>query len=141
METHVTIAKCGQVLVCSLLMTLSGCGGGSQGPKLYTVSGDVQFDGKPVETGRILFRSKQADQKGFSGDVTNGKYQLKTEEGEMSVEITASRLIPGKMSNVNGKPEPVGEMYLPAKYNAKTTLEAEVLASGKNSFPFDLTSK
>lgn len=132
---------CRSVVLVGLAVILCGCGGGPKGPKLYSVSGEVKFDDKPVETGRILFRLKDGDQRGFAADVKDGKYSLKTEKGRMSVEITASRLIPGKFSNVNGKPEPVGEMYLPQKYNSKTTLEANVEEGKSNHFPFDLKSK
>jgi hypothetical protein len=59
----------------------------------------------------------------------------------VKVEITASRLVPGKFDNSNGTPEPMGEMYIPKKYNSQTTLEAEVKSSGDNALPFELVSK
>lgn len=132
---------CWLTVLVSLSFAVCGCGGAPAGPKMYTVSGEVKFDEKPVETGRILFRLKEGDQSAFAGDIKDGKYSLKTEKGKMTVEITASRLIPGKFSNVNGKPEPVGEMYLPQIYNSKTTLEATVEEGKSNHFPFDLKSK
>jgi hypothetical protein len=33
------------------------------------------------------------------------------------------------------------EGYIPAAYNSKTTLTAEVKAGGRNEFPFELKSK
>ena len=118
-----------------------GCGGGGDGLTLYPVTGTVTFDDQPVSEGRVVFRKKEGDQKAFSGEIKEGKYQLDAEPGKMSVEVVASRPVPGKFDTSNGTPEPVGEMYIPAKYNEKTTLEAEVKPDGDNEIPFALTSK
>lgn len=119
-----------------------GCGGGETGPKTYHVTGKVTFDGEPVETGRIQFRSAGAG-KAFSGEIKNGEYSLDAEAGEMTVSIEASRIIPGKFdtSNPDEDPQPVGEMYIPEKYNSRTELSASVKEGGDNTIPFDLTSK
>jgi hypothetical protein len=117
-----------------------GCGGGETGPELFTVAGEVKFDGQPLQEGRILFRRTDGDQKAYAGEITNGAYEVTAEPGPMKVEIVASRLIPGKFDNSNGTPEPVGEMYIPKQYNAETTLTANVSPSGENQFPFELKS-
>lgn len=120
--------------------TLIGCGAGSE-LETYPVTGVVTFDGEPIKEGRIFLRKVDGDQKGFSGEIKEGQYLVDAEVGKMSVEVTASRLIPGKFDNSNGTPEPVGEMYIPAKYNSKTTLTTEVTPGGDNEENFDLTSK
>jgi hypothetical protein len=74
----------------------------------------------------------------YSGAITDGSYSLKSEPGSATVEITASRIIPGKFDNSNGTPEPVGEMYIPAKYNSATTLTKQVEANS-NDISFELT--
>lgn len=125
-------------LVC---LALVGCGGGATGPDEHVVSGEVTFKGEPVENGRILFRQTEGSQQAFSGEINKGAYSLKTAPGKMHIEITASRIIPGKFDNSNGTPEPVGEMYIPAKYNSKSELTAEVVAGQKNKFDFALTEK
>lgn len=122
------------------LLFLVGCGGGTDGPPMYEVSGTANFDGEPIETGRITFRKTEGDGKSFSGDIANGKYSLETEEGKYAVIIIASRIIPGKFDNANGTPEPVGEMYIPKKYNDQTELTAEVSSSSEKNIAFDLTS-
>lgn len=125
-------------LLCALALALTaaGCGGG--GP--VTVTGQVTFDGKPVEDGRITFRQVAGDKKVFSGAISNGSYSLQCEPSKVAVEVTASRLIPGKFDRSNGTPEPVGEMYIPAKYNSATTLTADVSPSNR-TIPFELKSK
>lgn len=129
-----------RLATCCLLLGL-GCAQAQTGPALFPVTGTATFDGKPIETGRILFRKIGEGDRAYGGEITNGNYSFTSEPGKVKVEITASRIIPGKFDNSNGTPEPTGEMYIPKKYNAQSTLEAEVKSSGDNNFPFDLTSK
>lgn len=126
-------------LFAVFLATL-GCGGASEGPVTYAVSGTATFDGEPIETGRITFRQTEPPRKAFSGEIVNGEYDLEAEEGAMEVKIIASRPVPGKFDNSNGTPEPVGEMYIPLKYNDRTELSATVTPDGENEFPFELKS-
>lgn len=132
-----------QQLLCALCLGISitmvsGCG--SNGPRTHTISGEVTFDGQPIKEGRILFRNTEGDGKAYSATITDGKYELECETGKMQVEVTASRIIPGKFDNANGVPEPVGEMYIPKQYNTETTLNADV-SSSERTFNFELKSK
>ena len=133
------IALSAIVMIPLLLM---GCSSEPAGPEMFTVSGTVTFDGTPVEDGRIQFRKASGDQKAFSAEIKAGAYKLEAEAGTMQVEITASRPS-GKFDNSNpdDPPQPIGEMYIPAKYNSETTLTAEVKNSGENVIPFELTEK
>ena len=126
------------LLIC-LVIGLTGCGGAADG--MQVVRGEVTLDGQPIEKGRILFRQIAGDQRAYAGEIVDGKYQVRAEEGRVKVEILASRLIPGKFDHSNGTPEPMGEMYIPAKYNSRTELTAEITAAGSNRLPFQLTSK
>ncbi|VTR97162.1 hypothetical protein [Tuwongella immobilis] len=121
-----------------MLATLIGCGGGD-GPKLYSVSGTITFDGTPLDDGIILFRNTEADGKGYSGPISQGKYQVECEAGKMRVEIEAYKVLPGKFDTSNGEKTPIRKMFVPAKYNASTTLNANV--PEKTTFDFTLTSK
>ncbi len=125
------------LIICISLFAV-GCGG-DKGARQYAISGIVKFDGEPIKEGRITFRKADGPAgQSFSGPITDGAYDLKAEPGAMVVEIIASRLIPGKFDKSNGTPEPVGEMYIPKKYNAATTLKANVEAKS-NTIPFELT--
>ena len=42
-------------IVASFALSFSGCGGNSNRPKTAKVTGKVTYDGKPVETGSLLF--------------------------------------------------------------------------------------
>lgn len=126
-----------------LLGTLSGCGGKETGPEKFTVTGNVTVDGAPLEKGRIQFRAG-GNGKAFVGEITDGEYSLETEAGSMTVEITASRAIPGKFdegASPDDEPQPIMEMYIPEQYNSKTTLKADVTPDGENKFPFELVTK
>jgi len=128
------------LLASMTVLCLTGCG--PSGPNLHRVAGTVTFDGKPVEEGRIQFRAVDGDQRAFSGMIESGEYELETVSGKMSVEITASRIVPGKFDESNpGEKVPVGEMYIPARYNSQTELTAEVPEGGAKQVDFVLTSE
>ncbi len=118
--------------------SLAGCDMSDPARREYPVTGTVKFDGKAVETGSVLFRAVDGDQRGFGGAIRDGNYELKATAGKMKVQISATRIIPGKFQELNpGEKSPVGEMYIPERYNTKTELTAEVQAK-KNSIDFDL---
>jgi hypothetical protein len=138
----------------ALLVAAGGCGGGS-GDSLprHAVYGKVTLDGKPLEQGVISFTP---DAQGASpvtggGVISAGSYSIPRDQGltpgKYKVAITASdapiALAAGEApgapprAKTKAKPEPV----IPAKYNAKSTLEREVKADGSNTFDFELTSK
>ena len=135
----------GMTLLLALLASitavcLTGCG--PSGPRLHPVAGTVTFDGEPVAEGRIQFRAVEGDQRAFSAVIENGDYELETAAGKMTVEITASRIVPGKFDESNpGEKVPVGEMYIPARYNSQTELTAEVPAGGTKQLDFALTNE
>ncbi len=125
----------------AVFLATMGCGGAPEGPALYSVSGAVTFDGEPIEDGRITFRQTDAPRKAFSGEIVDGEYDLQAEAGAMEVVVIASRPVPGRFDSSNGTPEPVGEMYIPKKYNDRTELTATIKDEGGNEIPFELTSK
>ncbi|MFG0262992.1 MAG: hypothetical protein ACF788_11425 [Novipirellula sp. JB048] len=117
-----------------------GCGGGSD-LDLHPVTGTVTFDGEPIPEGRVQFRALEGDQRSFAGKIENGAYSVETFTGPMRVEVRASRLIPGKFDETSnpGEKTPVGEMYIPEKYNSRSELSADIPAGG-DVVNFDLTS-
>jgi hypothetical protein len=126
-------------LVLGLGVFVVGCAGGD-GRAMTKVSGKVTLDGVPVDDGQILFRRTSGEQKGYEGLIKDGTYQLDCEQGDVKVEITAFRIVPGKFTTVNGPKEPVREMYVPEKYNTKTTL-TQKLSGSSSTIPFELSSK
>ncbi|MEN6492877.1 MAG: hypothetical protein ABFD16_01180 [Thermoguttaceae bacterium] len=128
------------VALTVLTLLLSGCD--SRGPQTYTVSGSVTFDGTSVADGQIVFRDEAGQIPTAAGPIAAGQFSFSSQAGPKRVEITAMRDIPGKMDRANpGESVPAREMYIPAVYNTKSTLTAEVSPSGKNQFTFELKSK
>lgn len=131
------------ILTC-IAGILTGCGGASDAPVTYPVSGKVTLDGEPLAEGNIIFRDAADKVASAAGKIENGEFSFEAVAGKKAVVITATREVPGK-TVVGGAPDeppvPAIEQYLPPTYNEKTTLEADVSASGANEFTFELKSK
>ncbi len=112
-----------------VLLAVVGCG-----EKIYTVSGTVSYDGKPVENGNIVFEAADGGPGLASGGIKDGKYTLQSKPGKKKVAITGYR---PKAGSDPKDPQPPTEEYIPAKYNIKSELTKEV-TSGENRFDFDL---
>lgn len=118
-----------------------GCGG-SNGAKIE-VTGNVTFDGTPVETGTITFMP--ADGKGASaaGKIVSGEYTALVPPGEKQVSIIGERVAGQQKrdpSDPNSETFDVTESFIPPQYNAKTTLTATIKGNG-GPIDFKLTSK
>lgn len=56
----------------------SGCGTDDGLGRRYPVSGNVTYQGKPLEKGQISFISKTPEARTATGDIENGYYRLTT---------------------------------------------------------------
>ncbi|QDS87288.1 hypothetical protein EC9_14660 [Rosistilla ulvae] len=141
-------AASGILLFLPVLLFLVGCGPQNTLGRL-PVKGTVTLDGAPLESGSIQFESQASDTPLNSGSVIEaGKYEIPAEAG----------LLPGKfkvlISSSGGTGETIADPQMamdaasaapeanrvPAKYNVKTELEADVKADTENVFDFDLKS-
>lgn len=126
------------------LLVCVGCGNGR-----YPIAGEVTFDGKPVESGTIVFEPADGQGPTTGGKIKDGKYALTDNAaplpGKKKVRISAGRktgrLIPA------GPPAPPDMMveeiirYIPKTYNQQTTLACEVAPNGSRQIDFDLKSR
>jgi hypothetical protein len=113
-------------LLSSVFVLMTGCGG-SGGVK---VSGTVTFNNEPIKEGYIAFLPVEEGGTGSGGPIADGQYSVRVPAGKNRVQITATTrmaLPPGEVS-MYGETEETRQ-YLPARYNAKTELEAEVSRS------------
>jgi hypothetical protein len=119
-----------------LLVLVAGCG--SSGPKLYSVSGTVTYNGQPLPDGDIIFAPATPGGVEYAGKVAAGKFSFNSEAGGKKVKILASREEGAVDPQMGAAPR---RQYIPEKYSSaeKTELTAEVTASGKNSYTFTLT--
>lgn len=131
---------------------LAGCGVGD-GDDLprEAVSGKVTLDGQPLAEGSIQFQPEGGtDAKGpaVSGGavIQDGAYDIPGGNGltpgkyKVAISSAASAEAPAADAAPGPAPKPAQEK-IPAKYNAESTLTAEVKSGGGNTFNFDLKSK
>ena len=124
-------------LLCGLLLT-TGCTQKPKGmPDLAPVTGTVTLDGQPLTNATISF-SSDSGQVSFGGLDASGKYELRYSGPHKGATIG-----PNTVSISTSTENPVGPEWkdpIPAKYNTKTELKADV-KPGPNTFDFELKSK
>jgi hypothetical protein len=135
---------------------LSGCGGPSDQPELGQVKGTVTLDGKPLSGMAVVFQPDNGRSAHGRTDA-EGKYELTyirdvkgTKIGHNRVEIGPSEAEEEEEDapemEGDDAPPPVqqpartGKPKIPARYNTRSELEADV-KPGENTFDFKLTSK
>ena len=112
----------------------AGCG--SSGPERAVVSGEVTYNGQPVEKGTIRFLpTKGTETPPWGAHIVDGKYKAYGKGGvpvgTHKVEILGYRTRPGQVPT--GEPPPgmtaeeaAREQFLPPKYNTQTELEITI---------------
>ncbi len=114
-------------------LVLAGCGPG--GPRFFDVQGHVTFEGDDVATGDIVFTPQDPRIAPEAGKIRNGRFTARLREGTHRVEITALA-IDGKTPILMGSP--LAENFIPARYNERSELTAEVSERGNHDFKFQL---
>lgn len=114
------------LLTLVVVTVLAGCTGGTDSRFAPTVevSGQVTFGGKPVSAGEIQFTSAEDRQNGSEASVfiQEGRYTAQVTKGTKEVRIYANK--PVGAADETGSQSQV--QYIPAKYNSKSELVAEV---------------
>jgi hypothetical protein len=150
------------ILVSITGLATAGCSGGDDDFPRERISGTVTLDGKPLETGRITFMPTETTGPSTASEaaIKNGAYEISVDQGlapgpyRVTISSPVPMDAPPKPAAAKpgfdtvsgaGAPDAVEEVLLreavPAKYNAQTTLKADVTKGGKNEFPFDLKSE
>ena len=139
------IGYCKFLVVFLLFILLPGC----QNEKA-NVSGKIFFLGVPIETGKISFDSIDGNAQGFSGEIIEGKYELKNNQalgkGFMVVRIwgfkkTGKKIIPPfGAPGISSGGELMDEiqMYIPSEFNTSSKQIVEIKLREDNVFDFDL---
>lgn len=141
------------IALAAPILTLSGCGAASDRPELGLVTGTVTMDGQPLCNIVVLF-SPDNGRPARGKTNSQGKYELTyightpgckvghnrveiapNEEGEQDSEDSRDTESGGAAQ----RPKP-GKLRIPARYNSKSELEADV-QPGENEFDFKLESK
>ena len=137
-----------KLVICGLV--LSGCGGPGDELPRQPVSGTVTLDGKPLERGTIAFQPASGLPTAAAVPIIGGSYSIARDHGLVAgpykVSISSSPATASPIDPATGTPPPPGKPIpppkelLPERYNASTTLTAEVTEQGSNTFDFPLTS-
>jgi hypothetical protein len=117
----------------------AGCGSGQQKAQ---VSGTVTLDGVPVETGVIQFYPTSRGQTA-GGGIEQGKYKLDASVGEMTVTISATKVV-GKQKLYDTPDSPVRdkiEELVPDEYNKMSTLKVTLKPGVNENVNFELKSR
>jgi len=118
-----------------MLSVWLGCANAN--PTTIEVSGLVTWNGEPLPEGDIIFAAADGGPIEDHTKITDGRYQLKVRPGMKRVRITANHDT-GKIDAVMG--EAPREQYIPERYNAQTTLTAEISVDGKKEWDYTLTA-
>jgi hypothetical protein len=120
------------------------------GPTRFEVSGEVFFDGTPVEDGSITFTPQDGQATSDGSNIIKGEYRIPKEKGllpgKYKVSITAGDGISGAGdAGVKAGPRPKvppgatpGVERVPPEWNTKTQQIVEVKAEGPNKFDFNI---
>ncbi|MBC7967926.1 MAG: carboxypeptidase regulatory-like domain-containing protein [Fuerstia sp.] len=141
------------IIVCCFAM---GCGGASDAPTLYRVTGTVTYNGEAVPGAKVMFLGDGTKPPAVGVTDSTGKYSLSSLAGTGAVagkhivavvkmsEVDASAKVNMSMEEAaaaSQEPEKntTATSLIPSKYSDAQTsgLEFEV-KSGSNDFPIDL---
>jgi hypothetical protein len=118
--------------MCLLMLVLAaGC---NSGHKTVGLRGEVTFDGRAVEKGRIDFLPVEGTAGGSTGDaITNGQYDVPTKGGLLPDGIYVVRITALKKTGqttvipkMGGVPMELEENFIPASYNSQSILKIRV---------------
>lgn len=129
-------------VIALLLVGFAGCSGPSGPPQdpRFSVTGTVTLDGQPLPDGFIAFESAEdvaAGRSPASAEIINGQYQLDATPGTKQVKIFREE----KTGEVDATGMEITRQTIPARYNTRTQLEAQVADPGPTEVNFDLKSK
>lgn len=143
------------VLLLAMMAAAGGCGG--DGLPRQPLSGKVTLDGQPIESAVVTFTPTNTSGSSTSAaaEVKSGSFSISRADGlipgSYRVSISSTKEVPAKPSRKKETDSVTGEEItppsttlaeaLPARYNTRSELTAEVAEAGPNEFTFTLTSK
>jgi hypothetical protein len=122
---------------CAAICLLSlGCGGGSEGPTRYAISGTLKLDGKDAVAGQLTLTpdgNKGTKGPGTIVDVKDGKFSIPYDKGPVKGHYMIDGTVFDQPANTSAPRTPVGRLKqfpveIPAA-NGKLELTAEKVSS------------
>jgi hypothetical protein len=124
------------LLLIAGLLLLTGCG---RRANLGAVEGTVTLDGKPLSSAMVSFHPVKGGRQSFCRTDAKGHCQLRYIAGEKGA-LAGRHKVTVNTACAEGAAAKFDKEKVPAKYNAKSTLEDEVL-NGPNTIDLPLTSR
>jgi hypothetical protein len=122
----------------SAALLFPGC---SNGPPTGTVTGEVTFEGKPIEDGGIRFEPLDGQGQTAGAPIKDGKFEATgVPATKMKVIITGNRKTGKKIKAYDTPESPVSDEIvelLPPRYNFSSEITLEV-KRGSQSVKYDL---
>jgi hypothetical protein len=124
-----------------LSAAVCGCGKRNDAGRL-PVSGEVTFEGKPLDKGQIRF--VPTGEKGISSGamIVDGAYQIPADKGlppgTYKIQITSAGEEQAAVEELPGESGPPAKERIPAKYNVKSDITREVKSGEENRFDFEI---
>lgn len=128
------IARPGAVLLACLCLAAAGCSR-SDRPPLGTVSGTVTLDGTPLAAALVVFSPERPGRASQATTDDAGHYEL-----VYLRDVAGAAVGRHSVRIITAGEENGGRERLPGRYNAETTLSADVKA-GANTLDFPLASR
>lgn len=128
-------------LLLALLTSAIGCGR-TEGPKTAVVTGKINLDGKPLETGSISFLPVDGNGVPSGAKISQGTYRADVPPGFKRVEIRAQKVVGQKEAYPGAPNSPmydIVEELIPLRYNAQSELKTTV-AGQASPVDFNLES-
>jgi hypothetical protein len=108
-------------------IVLLGC---SQGPAVGTVTGEVTFEGQPVQKGYVIFSPSDGQSQTAGAEIVDGKFKAeRVPVTKMKVELHGVKKTGKKIKAYDTPDSPVSEEeieLLPPKYNFNSELTLDV---------------
>jgi hypothetical protein len=123
---------------------LEGCSHDFEGRQ--GVTGVVQVDGAPLQTGNISFTPTEGQATAGGAVISSGKYSIPRDNGLLAGRYRVSISAPPPGSDkpapaMPGEAPPLAKDLIPPEWNTASERTVEVKKGGSNSFPFEISTK
>ncbi|WP_339726880.1 carboxypeptidase-like regulatory domain-containing protein [uncultured Gimesia sp.] len=118
-----------------LCVGLSSCSSSGSSVPLEKVTGKVTLNGEALDGAIIIFEEVNTGASSHGLTDAEGQYELKSKQDESGA--PAGKYV---VKIIKPEGEVAGQELIPAKYNSKSELKAEV-KTGENKYDFDLMNQ
>jgi hypothetical protein len=140
--TAKALRTCASMILMSVAISISGCGGAYDA----TVTGTVKLDGVTVPRGTVTFNPVQGGPAAYAQIEENGRYIIRTGRevglppGEYQVTVAANEP-PTAEQAAGSAPPPLGKPITPIWYRSKETSNQRfTVKGGNNQIDLELSS-